>query len=203
MKKIYISVLFATIFSLCRAQPESQFRLLKNSTLKVDPASFLVNEFRVWYQRKLFGKNFFFLDPFAGHWYSPKKLQRQSWIGVRTGVEKFFFTDYPPAGTFLRLGLAYRFRTISFLGTDLQPASRIFTQSAGGIAAIGKQWIFSPWKDLTFAAALGAEYYVNFYGVEKRAIIAKNWYQLPFVDELRIFLSLEVGFTFRQKNRRW
>ena len=186
-----------------KVQSQSQFRLLKNTTLKVDPASFLVNEFRVWYQRKIFGRNFFFLDPNVGHWYSPKKLQRQSWVGIRTGVEKFFLTDYAPQGTFLRLGLNYRFRTVSFLGSDLEKLSRVYTHSAGGIVAIGKQWIFSPWKDFTVGGAVGAEYYYNFYGPETRAAIAKNWYQMPFVDELRVFLSLEFGFTFRQKNRHW
>ena len=191
------------MLSVSRGQSESPFRLLKGTTLKVDPGSFLTNEFRVWYQRKIFGRNFLFLDPNVGHWYAPKKLQRQSWIGFRGGVEKFFLTDYPPAGTFLRLGLAYRFRTISFLGSNLQPLDRIFTHSVGGMAAIGKQWIFSPWKDLTWAVAVGAEYYYNLYGADRRAIIAKNWYQLPFVDELRVFLSLEIGFTFREKNRHW
>lgn len=186
--------------------PRSQFDLAMHKAIKADPASFMVNEFRFMFEERLFRRNFYFLSPYAGHWYSPKRLQRQSFFGMRAGLIKYFFTDDSPAGWFLRLGTNLRMRKLVYLDSGFEPQIKHWQPAAGGIASFGRQWIFSPWKSFIWGFSGGVEYLFNFRMDGYRASVAKNYYVMSFggfLDEFRIFLSLEIGITLRQRNRHW
>ncbi len=218
--------LCAGCFLICSECFAQQRNILhKKYLVKFDPASALVNEFRMTYDRrwemnqrervkeksKVLGGNFFFASPFVmhkkilGRHPSPDTLaERHSGIGIRAGVRHFLFNDFESHGFYLLLGGLYRFRHVKFTGANSESGGNTIIQSPGALAAFGYQINTSPWKEIAIGGSAGIEYQHNFYerGFDKGDFF-RNWYQLPILDEFRIFISLEVGFSFRQKNRHW
>lgn len=180
--------------------------LAKNWTLKVDPASGLVNEFRAMVEKR-WGQShrFWWFSPFIMRHNALRFEQKQFGVGMRAALRQYMFTRYSPEGFFIHVGAGLRTRRVAFLDAALETGEVTYIQSAGLNAAAGYQWLLSPRdRNIALGFSFGPEYFLNFYsGGHSSGDFPTPWYTVPFLDELRLFLTFEVGFAWRQKNRHW
>ena len=110
-----------------------------------------------------------------------------------------------PDGLFLQIGLSYRFRVARFLTDQLIKDGVMFMNSFGAHANVGYQVLLGPKDNIALGGMLGVEYLYNLYHGKGygRADIITNWYQFPFLNELRPYIGIEIGFAIRQKNLHW
>lgn len=225
MKRLITVLLLLFVFAKSDCFGQSLLVLPKKYFVKLDPASAIFNEFRMTYDRRLVinrrervkdrvrltDGNFLFFSPFVlhkkilGRHASPDTLsERQTGIGIRAGIRHFLFSEKTADGFFVKLGVLYRLRKIKFLGSSPEFTGSTLTHSPGMLGAFGYQYRTSPKKNIVFSIAGGMEYMHQIYaaGFGKQSF-HRSWYQLPLLDEFRVYIAAEVGFGFRQKNRHW
>ncbi|MCB9230210.1 MAG: hypothetical protein H6581_00985 [Bacteroidia bacterium] len=180
--------------------------LKKNWLLKVDPASGLVNEFRAMVEKRWADSHrFWFFSPFIMRQNAIRKDQKQIGGGIRIALRQYLFTRYSPRGFFIHVGGGLRTRRVNFIGSQLETTEVTYINSAGLNAAAGYQWLLSPRdRNIALGFSFGPEYFLNFYnGGHSASDFTRPWYTVPFLDELRLFLTFEVGFAWRQDKRHW
>lgn len=187
--------------------------LRKTWVFKVDPAGVAMNDFRVAYERHIDGDWFWSVQP--GYYLRNQPLQKRYGANVRLGIRKYFFSDYSPHGFFLYLGGGYRYTRVNHHSeVDYEIEDRAQVHAPGGTFSIGHQWLFRPRRDFAFSIQGGPEYFYPFETGDLREDLWNPGIYEPIyragnitaLKGLRIYLSIEIGFAYRQKNRhnrRW
>ena len=187
--------------------------LPKTWIFKVDPAGVAMNDFRAAYERHCSGNWFYYVQP--GLYLRNQPYQKRYGANVRFGIRRYLFTDYAPHGLFVYLGGGYRYTRVNHHNEETyEIEDRAQIHAPGGTAAIGHQWLLRPRDDFAFSIQGGAEYYIPFETGDLREDqwkpgLYEPFYRfgnVPVLRGLRIYLSVEIGFAFRQKhrhNRQW
>lgn len=222
MKRLILfGVLLGMFFSMAMAQES----LRKDRLFKVDPLSGLFKEFRVSYEQRLLGEFWWYVSPHLYHqtWLPkrnerlgrPENPQKYYGMGMRFGGRKYF-SGKSPIGLYINVMGIYRHTWINQLNTDLSLNVRERFHSIGLGAMVGWQNLFSPRKwtspkhvNMTYGFMAGLEYFRNFgpeYDVDR---FVQNWYEYPFtwkpdfLNGFRLYLGIELGIAFKQRNRHW
>ena len=187
--------------------------LRKTWTFKVDPVGVAMNDFRVAYERRVFNDWYWSVQP--GYYLRNQPYQKRYGANIRFGIRRYFFTDYSPHGFFAYLGGGYRYTRVNHHSqTDYEIEDRAQIHAPGGTFSIGHQWLLRPRRDFVFSIQGGPEYFLP---LETGDLREDQWkpglYEpfyrfgnVPILKGLRIFISVEIGFAYRQRkrhNRRW
>lgn len=193
-------------------------QLEKQRLFKVDPASGLFKEIRVAAEYRIKGPFWAYIAPFGFHQNHiprsndnesrPNHPQKYYGIGTRLGM-KYFLSDDSPKGLFIQPMAAYKFNRVQQLSEGLAIDSVDNFHSLGVGFTVGWQNLFGPKENFAYGIMGGMEYYRHFgpdYSADK---YVENWYELPFswkpalLNGFRVYIGIELGFAFRQKNLHW
>ena len=199
-------------------------QLRKQWLFKVDPASFLFKEFRVAIEQRVAkDKNYFWYIAPYGHyqrWTSrdrnrfnrPDYPQNYYGAGIRLGIRRYFIPkDMSPHGFFAQAHLGLRHTWLVNYTDDLQIDNKTRYFQGGIGAAVGYQWLTGPKDNFTYGFIGGVEFYplLEFKKTSQVDVeeLTRNWYDIPFIGDryhgFRVYLGIEVGFAFLQKNLHW
>lgn len=141
--------------------------------------------------------------------------QKYYGFGARAAVRKYFawkrIMNQSPQGLFFQPHAGYRMMFVSNYGPHNEIASRAVVHMPGVGFTGGYQWLYGRKKNLAYGFTLGLEYLAF---IPHRAGITyddtkENWYQFPFawkpsfMNGIRLYLGIELGFAFRQLDLHW
>ena len=218
MKRIVLLVMLALVFSLPAAGQTTFGKIRKDRLFKVDPVSGLFKEIRVVVENRLKGELWWFLSPHGYHHnWIPKNNDRQDrpdfpqkyyGIGLRGGARNYL-SGNSPMGLYIQAQAAYRRMWVNNMDERLQLQSRDKFNMWGIGAAIGWQNLYGAKNNIAYGALAGLEYFRGFGPNYNSENIVQNWYEFPFswkpdfLDGFRLYLGIEIGFAFKQKNLHW
>jgi hypothetical protein len=201
-----------------------QAQLQKQRLFKVDPASVLFKELRVAVEHRLIKDKdyFWYLAPYGYHhfWRSkanpgfdrPDFPQKYYGLGIRAGARRYFFPKKSsPHGFFVQAHTGMRHIWVNNYNDNLIIDSKFqYTQFCIG-GTVGYQWITGPRKDFTYGFIGGFEQFffmkpLSTKGLDNK-MVTRSWYEFPFIGHgytgFRLYLGIEVGFAFLQRDLHW
>ena len=215
-KKLLVLGLLMVVAAALPAQ------LRKQRLFKVDPASFLFKEFRVAVEHRMFKDYFWYIAPYGYYqrWTSrdqqrfnrPDYPQNYYGAGARLGIRRYFVPkNESPKGFFAQAHLGMRYTWLVNYSDNLQidNKTRFFLGGLGG--TVGYQWLTGPKDNFVYGFMCGVEYnpilkFKQTSEVGPEALV-RNWYDIPFLGDnyhgFRVYLGLEFGFAFLQKDLHW
>jgi hypothetical protein len=224
---IWIGLIFSVGASVVHAQSKGPKRFkttpgitpLKNHRLfKVDPAGALVHELRCVVEHRFGTESDFFwvLYPYVHHQNATGFSQKYYGAGFRFAVRKYFawkkIKNRSPQGLFFQPMAGYKFTSITQYGEFVEVLSRTPVHQPSVGFTGGYQWLYGRTDNLAYGFTFGLEYF-GFFPFRKNSIayedIKENWYQFPFsfkpsfLNGLRLYIGIELGFAFRQKDLHW
>ncbi len=198
---------------------QSTFGQIKKDRLfKVDPASGLFKEIRVIVENRLKGELWWFLSPhgYYQNWIpkSNDRLERPGYpqkyygIGLRGGAKKYF-SGNSPKGPFFQIQAAYRRMWVNHYSEGLDLFSRDKFNLWGLGANVGWQGLYGAKDNISYGGLIGLEYFRGFGRNYVQDRIVQNWFEFPFLrkpaflDGIRLYFGIELGFAFKQKRLHW
>ena len=194
-------------------------QLRKNRLLKVDPAAGLFRELRVAMEHRLWdGEWWGYLAPTGFHqnWLPkrnerlgrPENPQKYYGLGLRAGLRKYLSGD-SPKGLYLNGMAGYRYTWVNQYNDGLTFVARDRYHSLGVGFTVGWQELYGRKDVFAYGLHIGMEYYSSFGNNYDADNYVQNWYEFPFrwkpdvLYGFRLFIGVELGFAFLQKNLHW
>ena len=218
MKRTVLLVLIGFMIS-SSAWGQSTFgQIRKDRLFKVDPLSGLFKEIRVVVENRLKGELWWFVSPHGYHhnWIPktndrlgrPDNAQKYYGIGLRGGARNYL-SGKSPMGLYFQAQAAYRRMWVNQLDENLSLATRDKFNMWGIGATVGWQNLYGAKDNIAYGALIGLEYFRGFGPNYDSDRYVQNWYEFPFswkpdfLDGFRLYLGIEIGFAFKQKNLHW
>jgi hypothetical protein len=221
MKKLLLAPVF---FILLATSVQAQLHMRKQRLFKVDPVGGLFHELRVSVENRLFGNYFVYIQPAGfhqnyggrenGRFGKPGLPQKNYGLGLRLGARRYFLpANKSPEGFFVHAMVGVRNIWVHNQSEALQVTSKTSYFQAGIGGMVGYQWLYGPKKNFVYGFIGGFEYYPEpFTRFRKNSDyemydVVQNWYDFPFLGKtlagLRLYLGIEIGFAFLQKDLHW
>lgn len=221
MKKILLTPVFFILLAMgLQAQPQ----LRKQRLFKVDPVGGLFHELRVSVEHRMFGNYFVYIQPSGFHqnyggrenerFGKPGLPQKNYGLGLRLGARRYFLpANESPKGFFVQAMVGVRNIWVHNMSDRLQITTKTSYFQPGIGGTVGYQWLYGPKKNFAYGFMGGFEYYPAPFTKFRKdsdydmSQVVQNWYDFPFLGSaltgLRLYLGIEVGFAFLQKNLHW
>lgn len=218
MRRTLLMVILTVLMAVPTMGQSTFGQIRKDRLFKVDPMSGLFKEIRVVVENRFKGDLWWFVSPHGYHqnwipktnerWGRPEHPQKYYGIGLRGGARNYF-SKKSPMGLFLQAQAAYRRMWVNNLDEGLSVVSRNKFNMWGLGATVGWQNLYGAKDNIAYGFLAGLEYFRGFGKNYNQDDIVQNWYEFPFpwkpdfLDGFRLYLGIELGFAFKQKNLHW